>query len=205
MLLFVFLYRTGEGFLLQEAPLFIQAPIKEGGLALSLGEKALIDGTVSTIASLGAGLLGGWVISKYGLKKTLFTLAIAMNVPHVCYIALSHLQTPDAKLPMLTIVTLVTIEKCGYSFGFVGNMVYMMQQIAPGKFKMPHYAFATALMNLMLVPTQWVSGPLARAMSYRTYFIFVLVASIPSVIAAWFAPFPNPKDEDEGGATMGGH
>ena len=206
MLLFVFLYRTGEGFLLQEAPLFIQAPIKEGGLALSLGEKALIDGTVSTIASLGAGLLGGWVISRYGLRKTLFPLAIAMNVPHVCYIVLSHLQTPDAKLPMIVIVTLVTIEKCGYSFGFTANMVYMMQQIAPGKFKMPHYAFATALMNLMLVPTQWVSGPLARAMSYRTYFIFVLVASIPSVIAAWFAPFPNPKDEsDEGGAPVAHH
>jgi PAT family beta-lactamase induction signal transducer AmpG len=50
-----------------------------------------------------------------------------------------------------------------------------------------------------------VSGPLARAMSYKTYFIFVLVASIPSIIAAWFAPFPNPKDEDEGGAVMAHH
>jgi PAT family beta-lactamase induction signal transducer AmpG len=194
MLLFVFLYRTGEGFLLQEAPLFIQAKITEGGLGLSLEEKALIDGTVSTIASLGAGLLGGAVISRYGLRRALFPLAIAMNVPHLCYIILSQLQSHDHKLSMSVIVTLVTIEKFGYSFGFVANMVYMMQQIAPGRFKMTHYAFATSLMNLMLVPTQYVSGKLANTMGYQTYFIFVLIASIPSIIAAWFAPFPNPRD-----------
>jgi PAT family beta-lactamase induction signal transducer AmpG len=194
MLLFVFLYRTGEGFLLQEAPLFIQAPVHDGGLGLSLAQKALIDGTVSTIASLVAGLAGGVYISRVGLRKALFPLAIAMNVPHICYIALSQLQSADHPLPMSVVLSLVTIEKCGYSFGFVGNMVYMMQQIAPGRFKMTHYAFATALMNLMLVPTQYASGPLATAMGYRTYFIFVLVASIPSVIAAWFAPFPNPPD-----------
>ena len=33
MLLFVFLYRSGEGFLLVEAPLFLQAPLADGGAA----------------------------------------------------------------------------------------------------------------------------------------------------------------------------
>jgi PAT family beta-lactamase induction signal transducer AmpG len=37
-------------------------------------------------------------------------------------------------------------------------------------------------------------------MGYRNFFIFVLIASIPSVIAAWFAPFPNPQD---GGPAAG--
>jgi PAT family beta-lactamase induction signal transducer AmpG len=91
----------------------------------------------------------------------------------------------------------VSIEKFGYSFGFVGNMLYMMQQIAPGKYKMTHYAFSTALMNLMLVPTQMVSGPLADRMGYKSFFLFVVFASIPSIIAAWKAPFPNPTDVEE--------
>jgi PAT family beta-lactamase induction signal transducer AmpG len=198
MLLFVFLYRTGEGFLLVEAPLFIQGPIHEGGLGLSLDEKALIDGTVSTIASFAAGLAGGAYISRHGLRKSLFTLALAMNIPHICYIALSQLATPDHRLPMWVIMVFVTIEKCGYSFGMVGNMVYMMQQMAPGRFKMTHYAFATALMNFTLFPTQFLSGPLANWMNYRSYFIFVLVASIPSVLAAWFAPFPVSPEEGKG-------
>jgi PAT family beta-lactamase induction signal transducer AmpG len=91
---------------------------------------------------------------------------------------------------MHTVELLVSLEKFGYSFGFVGNMLYMMQQIAPGKYKMTHYAFATALMNLVLVPTQMISGPLADGLGYRRFFVFVLVASIPSIIAAWRAPFP---------------
>jgi PAT family beta-lactamase induction signal transducer AmpG len=203
MLLFVFLYRTGEGFLLQEAPLFLQGPIQQGGLGLTLQEKALIDGTVSTVASFAAGLLGGAFVARKGLQKSLFTLAIAMNIPHVCYIILSQLQTADHKLSIGVIVTLVTIEKCGYSFGFVANMIYMMQQIAPGRFKMTHYAFATSLMNLMLIPTQYTSGPLASWMGYPKYFIFVLVASIPSIVAAWFAPFPNPPDAGDNDGSVG--
>ena len=84
-----------------------------------------------------------------------------------------------------------TIEKFGYSFGFVGNMLYMMQQISPGRYHMTHYAFCTALMNLVLVPTQMASGPLSDWLGYQHYFLFVIVATIPSLLAAKFAPFPR--------------
>jgi MFS transporter, PAT family, beta-lactamase induction signal transducer AmpG len=197
MLLFVFLYRTGEGFLLVEAPLFMQSSPAQGGLGLSLEQKALVDGTVSTIVSIVAGLLGGAFVAKYGLKKSLVFLAFCLNVPHLCYVALSQAVTPAGAPPLWLIYLLVSVEKFGYSFGFVGNMLYMMQQIAPGKYKMTHYAFSTALMNLMLVPTQMVSGPLADRMGYKSFFLFVVVASIPSIIAAWKAPFPNPTDVED--------
>src|SRR5262249_6814924 len=195
MLVFVFLYRTGEGFLLVEAPLFMQAPAKAGGLGLTLAQKALIDGTISTTVSIVAGLLGAAFASRVGLKRALLPLALCMNIPHLCYVYLSQ-ASASAPLSLTTIQVLVAIEKFGYSFGFVGNMLYMMQQIAPGKFKMTHYAFATALMNLVLVPTQMASGPLADWLGYKHFFIFVLVASIPSIIAAYLAPFPNPIDAD---------
>jgi PAT family beta-lactamase induction signal transducer AmpG len=193
MLAFVFLYRTGEGFLLVEAPLFMQAPVVQGGLGLTLAEKALVDGSVSTVASIVGGLIGGKVASSLGLRRSLLLLAFAMNVPHLCYVFLSFAGSPATPLPLRTVQILVSIEKLGYSFGFVGNMLYMMQQLAPGRYKMTHYAFATALMNLVLVPTQMVSGPLADWLGYRGFFVFVLVASIPSVIAAWRAPFPNAE------------
>jgi PAT family beta-lactamase induction signal transducer AmpG len=203
-LLFVFLYRTGEGFLLVEAPLFMQAPLDKGGLGLSLDQKALIDGTISTSVSLVAGLLGGVVVSRFGLKRSLLPLAVCMNLPHLCYVYLSQAVSPAAPLSMTTVAVLVSIEKFGYSFGFVGNMLYMMQQIAPGKYKMAHYAFCTALMNLVLVPTQMASGALADWLGYRHFFVFVLVASLPSIFAAWRAPFPDPADvePDEEGASL---
>ena len=196
MLLFVFLYRSGEGLLLVEAPLFMQASLAQGGLGLSLAQKSVIDGAVGTIVSVLGGLAGGLFVSRIGLRRGLLYLALCMNIPHLCYIALSQMVTPTNPLPLPVIYALVSVEKFGYNFGFVGNMLYMMQQIAPGRFKMTHYAFATAFMNLVLVPTQSLSGMIADRLGYRNFFIFVLVASIPSIIAAWRAPFPNAPDSE---------
>ncbi len=192
MLVFVFLYRSSEGLLLIEGPLFLQASPELGGVGLSLKEKGVIDGTISTLVSLGAGLLGGAFMAKFGLKRnTLFFMALCLNLPHITFVILSQLAGPGLPLSLWTVGTMVTIEKFGYSFGFVANMLYMMQQISPGKYHMTHYAYCTALMNIMLVPTQMISGPLADHFGYKTYFIVVMFAAIPSLLAAWYAPFPR--------------
>ena len=204
MLLFVFLYRSGEGFLLVEAPLFMQAPLAKGGLGLSLSDKAFLDGAISTGVSLAAGVLGGMFIAKYGLKKSLMVMALCMNIPHLCFVYLSHAVTPEAPLSLTTIGMLVTLAKFGYSFGFVANMLYMMQQISPGKYHMTHYAFCTALMNLVLIPTQSASGYIADSLGYKNYFVFVTIASIPSIFAAWFAPFPR-EEPAPGGEALRAH
>jgi PAT family beta-lactamase induction signal transducer AmpG len=196
MLAFVFLFRCAEGLLLVEAPLFLQAPLDEGGLGLTLLQKGLIDGTISTAVSIVGGLLGGLFVSRYGLGRSLFFLALCVNVPNLCYVYLSWAGAPDAPLSMTTIAVFVSIEKFGYSFGFVGNMLYMMQQISPGRYHMTHYAFCTALMNLVLVPTGMASGPLADWMGYRYYFVFVVIATIPSLIVAKLAPFPRDPSKE---------
>lgn len=198
MLLFVFLYRSSEGLLLIEGPLFLQASPDAGGVGLSLKDKGLIDGTIATVVSLGAGLLGGAFMARYGLnRRTLVFMALCLNIPHVCFVVLSQLAGPGHALSFWTVASLVTLEKFGYSFGFVANMLYMMQQISPGKFHMTHYAFANSIMNLTLVPTQMVSGPLADHFGYKTYFIIVMVAAIPSVLGAMFAPFPRQPDNGQ--------
>jgi PAT family beta-lactamase induction signal transducer AmpG len=136
-------------------------------------------------------------MAKFGLKRnTLFFMALCLNIPHLTYIVLSQLAGPDHTLSLWTVGSLVTIEKFGYSFGFVANMLYMMQQISPGKYHMSHYAFANSLMNLTLVPTQMISGPLADHFGYKTYFIIVMFAAIPSLLGAWFAPFPRKFASD---------
>lgn len=197
MLLFVFLYRSSEGLLLIEGPLFLQASPDHGGVGLTLKEKGLIDGTISTAVSLGAGLLGAAFLAKYGLnRRTLIFMALCLNIPHVCFVVLSQLAGPGHQLSFTTVATLVTIEKFGYSFGFVANMLYMMQQISPGKYHMTHYAYCTAIMNLTLIPTQMASGFLADHMGFQTFFLVVMAASIPSVLGAYFAPFPNKVEGD---------
>src|SRR5580704_11381218 len=47
------------------------------------------------------------------------------------------------------------------------------------------------------------SNPLADRLGYRHFFLFVVVVSIPSIIAAWLAPFPNTPDTDSGAGDDG--
>jgi PAT family beta-lactamase induction signal transducer AmpG len=217
MLTFVFLFRLGEGFLLVEAPLFMQGKVIDGGLGMCatdaisaacphmLEDKALIDGFISTAVSLIFGMLGGWYAGKFGLnRKTLVFMAMCLNIPHVTFLILSHMVTPENPVPLSVIATLVTIEKAGYSFGFIANMLYMMQQISPGKYHMTHYAFCTSIMNLVLIPTQMASGPLADWLGFKTFFWVVIFASIPSILGAFIAPFPH-KSEAVKGAGIAKH
>lgn len=194
MLAFVFLFRSGEGLLLGVGHLFLQAPLSEGGVGLSLAEKGIIDGGLSIIMSLAGGLLGGLFISRYGLKKTIFFMAICLNVPNLTYVYLAYIASPDVQISLVTVAGMVVIEKFFYSFGFVANMLYMMQQISPGKYHMTHYAFCTALMNLVLWPTIAISGYLSDTYGYLIFFVIVMFATIPSFIAAWYAPFPRNRE-----------
>ncbi|HKO48439.1 MAG TPA: hypothetical protein VJV79_11980 [Polyangiaceae bacterium] len=203
MLLFIGLYRSSEGFLLQEAPLFMQASVETGGLGLCatveltancphfLADKARIDGVLSTVTGGLFGVLGGIYLARVGLcTRTMLIMAACLNVPHVTLIVLSQLAASGRPVGLATTAALITVEKAGYSFGFVANMAYMMQQVAPGRYYMTHYALCTALMQLPLVPIQALSGPLAASLGYQTYFVVACLAALPSLIVAALAPFP---------------
>lgn len=195
MIAFVFLYRLGEGLILLEGQLFLQSPLAQGGLGLTAGQVSEIDAIWGTVFTIIGGLLGGMFVSRFGLWRCLWVLGLCLNIPHFTYVYLSQAAAGGHAVSHATIVTMVSIEKFGYGFGFVGNMIYMMQQLAPGRSTMTHYAFATALMNLVLVPTNMISGPLAEWLGFSTFFVVVMFASIPSVWAALKAPFPHRTEE----------
>ena len=195
MIAFVFLYRLGEGLILLEGQLFLQSSTAQGGLGLTPGQVSDIDAIWGTVASIAGGLLGGALVARRGLRSTLWLLGLCLNIPHFTYVALSQAGAAGHGASYAFIVTMVSVEKFGYGFGFVGNMIYMMQQLAPGRATMTHYAFATALMNLMLVPTNMISGPLAEWLGFSTFFVVVMFASVPSAWSAFKAPFPRAADD----------
>jgi PAT family beta-lactamase induction signal transducer AmpG len=204
MIAFVFLYRLGEGLITQEGQLFLQSAQARGGLGLTAGEVSSIDAVYGTLAFIAGGLVGGWFIGWLNISRSLWVLGLCLNIPHFTFVYLSHYAAAGHGLTYATITTMVSIEKFGYGVGMIGNMIYMMQQLAPGRSTMTHYAFATSLMNLVLVPTAMVSGPLAERLGFSSFFLVVMFASVPSVLAAWFAPFPLKDDEQHatGGASL---
>jgi PAT family beta-lactamase induction signal transducer AmpG len=83
----------------------------------------------------------------------------------------------------------VLIEKLGYGLGTVGMMLYMMQELSPGRYRTAHYAFATGIMALNMMLTGIVSGRIQTWLGYQAFFGFVLLASLPPIIISFFAPF----------------
>jgi PAT family beta-lactamase induction signal transducer AmpG len=78
-------------------------------------------------------------------------------------------------------------------------MIYLMQQLAPGKYTTTHYAFGTALMGLCMLVTGAISGLLQEYLGYVSYFVAVMIATIPSFLATWFAPFHHDDGMGAGG------
>jgi PAT family beta-lactamase induction signal transducer AmpG len=193
---FILLYRSGEGFIEKIGPLFMLDPVAKGGLALSNQALGHINGSFGTVGFMLGALLGGMFAAKMTLERSIVILALCMNVPHVCYFVLASSTAPSQSF----VTAMVTIEKLGYGFGSVAHILYMMQQIAPGKYRTAHYAFATSLMGIGLMIPSMASGAIQEALGYKQFFLFCLVASIPSVIAAWLAPF-HIKDEDAAPST----
>lgn len=183
---FIILYRLGEGFIMKVAPLFLCASRADGGLGLSLTEIGALNGTFGSAAFVLGSLLAGVYVSKYGLKKTLFTLCCVFNLPFLAYTFLAVALPQNLYL----IGTCITMEYFGYGFGFVGLSLFMMQQIAPGKHQMSHYAFASGIMNLGVVFPGMLSGYVCKWLGgYENFFIYVLIATIPAFLITYFIPF----------------
>ena len=68
-LCFILLFRLPEGLLTKIVPLFLTRSTAEGGLSMSDVDFGLIYGTLGVIGLLLGGIVGGWAVSKWGLKK----------------------------------------------------------------------------------------------------------------------------------------
>lgn len=190
-IVFIILWRFAEGFAIKIAPLFFKAARDAGGLGLTTSQIGIVYGVFGAAAFVLGSILGGYFISGRGLKKALFTLCCFFNIPFAVYAFLAFTQPTS----LYIIGTAVVMEYFGYGFGFVGLMLFMMQQVSPGKYKMAHYAFASGIMNLGVMVPSMLSGYISDGIGYRLFFIWVLVATIPAFLVSWFVPFGNPETE----------
>ena len=167
---FIILYRLAEGFVMKIVPLFLKAERSAGGLGLNEQEIGLYYGTYGAAAFVLGSLLAYTLLAIY---------------------------QPESGM---LIGSAIVLEYFGYGFGFVGLSLFMMQQVAPGKHQMAHYAFASGIMNLGVMLPGTISGYVSDFLGYENFFIFTLFATIPAFLITWFVPFTY-ADEVKGGAA----
>jgi len=192
---FLLLYRFGESQMVKMVVPFLLDGREVGGLGLTTSQVGLAYGTVGILALTLGGLLGGMVASRQGLKFWLWPMVCIIHVPDAMFIYLSYAQ-PDS---MAIISVCLALEQFGYGFGFTAYMLYMIY-IARGKHQTAHYAICTGFMALgMMLPGMW-SGWLQETIGYQHFFVWVILATIPSFAVVAFIPL----ERDFGKRTTGG-
>jgi PAT family beta-lactamase induction signal transducer AmpG len=183
ILAFLLLFRFSEAQLVKIAAPFMLDSAEVGGLALSTGQVGFAYGTIGVLMLTLGGLLGGFLAAQHGLKHWLLWMVISINLPNAVYVFLSF-ALPDN---LLIINLAIGLEQFGYGFGFAAYMLYMLY-ISNGAHQTAHYAICTGFMALgMMIPGMF-SGWLQELIGYQYFFVWVLLATVPSFIVTLLIP-----------------
>jgi len=180
-LAFLLFYRFAEAQLVKMVSPFLLDPRGKGGLGLTTSEVGIVYGTVGVIALLLGGLLGGYFVSKKGLKYWLWIMVFSIHLPDAMFVYLSQAQPESLWL----INAAVGLEQFGYGFGFTAYMLYMIS-VSEGEHKTAHYAICTGFMALGMMLPGMFSGDLQELIGYKNFFLWVILATIPGFLVAAF-------------------
>lgn len=175
-MVFMLLYRLPEAFLVKMLNPFLLAGVEDGGLGLSTAQVGVVYGTAGIAALTVGGIIGGMAVSKWGLKKCLWPMALSLAVPSLAFIGLSVLQPSSVWVTAF----FICLDQFGYGFGFTAYMLYMIY-FSRGEFKTSHYSLCTAFMALSMMVPGLVAGYLQEFLGYTGFFIMVGVCCLVTV------------------------
>ena len=180
-LLFMLLYRLPEAFLVKMLPPFLVQGQEAGGLGMTTAAVGIVYGTFGVIALALGGILGGFYAARFGLKRSLIPMVLAITLPDALYLVLSLFPTSS----QLWITVVVFIEQFGYGFGFTAYMLYLMH-FAKGEYQTSHYALSTGFMALGMMLPGMVAGYIQEAVGYTGLFWLVMVCCLLSIAVTLF-------------------
>jgi MFS transporter, PAT family, beta-lactamase induction signal transducer AmpG len=181
VLAFLLTFRLGEAQALKLIAPFLLDPVSKGGLGLTTSQLGIVYGTWGVLALTLGGLLGGYVISRAGLRKWLWPMLFAVHIPNLAFVFLAYTQPSNTVL----ITAAIMIEQFGYGFGFAAYLLYMIM-VADGPYKTAHYSICTGFMALGMMLPGMVSGWIQTQLGYPMFFVWVCVCTIPSIIVTLF-------------------
>ncbi len=180
--LFILLYRFPEAQLVKLINPFLLDSTEVGGLGLSTAQVGFVYGTIGIIGLTLGGILGGILVSRAGLRRCLWPMALCLTLPCAVFCWMSMAQ-PDPTIPlnMFWINTCVFFEQFGYGVGFTSFMLYMMY-FAEGPNKTSHYAICTAFMALgMMIPGMF-AGWIQERLGYVNFFWWIMLCCIVTLV-----------------------
>ncbi len=171
--LFMLLFRLPEAQLAKMAQPFMLRTIGEGGLELSTATVGFAYGTLGVIGLLLGGIVGGWVVSRNGLRRWLWPMVLAISVPDLVYVYLAYAQPSN----LWIINSCVFVEQLGYGFGFTAYMLFLVY-FSRGERSTSVFALCTAFQALGMMLPGMVAGRLADDWGFLHFFSFVCLCTL---------------------------
>lgn len=183
ILAFLLFYRFAESMLTPMIGPFLLRSAVAGGLGLGETQVGWIYGTIGVVALLAGGIGGGWLVSRIGLARCLWPMALAMHVPNLLYAWAAHARPGPGAAALV-----VGIEQLGYGFGFSAYMVFVLQLARSSRFATTHYAISTGIMGLSgWLAGRW-SGNLVESMGFEAFFWLVSALGLLGLATLVFVP-----------------
>ncbi len=205
-LAFIILMRTGESMLASMVSPFMV----DLGIKVHYG---WISGGVGLPFSIIGAMFGGWMISRYTLKKTLWPFLLAQNLTNIIYMFLAlflhryvalntgaDTLTPIGSYNLFLVASVHAFDQFAGGLG-TSVLVTFLMRTCLSDFKAAHFAIGTGLMNISGVLSGVVSGFLAEWLGYGPFFGISFLASIPGMILVFFVPFLETEDTSKSAAN----
>ncbi|MDI3283966.1 MFS transporter [Polyangium sp. 15x6] len=180
---FILTFRAGDALMFAMHTPFLK------DLGLNLAQRGFVSGTWGTVSSIAGSILGGMVVSRLGLERTLKPISILQSAAIPLYAWLAWTRPGIA-----AITAVVLVEQFVAYAGSAAFMVFIMRR-CQGAYRASHFAIGSALMSLATTLAGSVSGHLAQSVGFTTFFLLAFAASIPGVILSMFVP-TNRADEE---------
>ena len=189
-LCFILLFRLPEGLLTKIVPLFLTRTTAEGGLAMSDVDLGFIYGTLGVIGLLLGGIVGGWAVSKWGLKRCLWPLVLCITLPDIVYVYLSYFPTDN----LLLSGSCVCVEQIGYGLGFAAYTLFLVH-FSRGERSTAVFSICTAGQNLggVMLPGM-VSGLISENIGYQNFFWLVMAFCLVTFTVTAFVKIIDHKE-----------
>jgi PAT family beta-lactamase induction signal transducer AmpG len=181
VLAFLFLYRIGDIMMFN-----LSKPLLRD-LGVTTAQRGVLNGFQIGVASVGA-ILGGIIIGRRTLARTLVPIAYFQNLSILLYVAMAVFRPHLAGIAAITL-----FEQLAGGIGITAYSIFQMQRCR-SMFSASHFAFITSIVSF----TAWASGIISGWVAQRTGFVVALsvafLCSVPSLALVFFVP-KTPIDD----------
>lgn len=193
ILAFIVLVRSGE-FMVSSmvSPFLVDLGVKH--------HYGWISGGIGLPASIAGALLGGWMISRFTLRKMIWPFLLAQNLTNVAYMLLAgglarylavntgavHLTSVGAG-NLLLVAAVHGFDQFASGLGTAVLITYLMR-ICKSEFKAAHFAIGSGLMSLGGIVAGISSGFIASWLGYGGMFAISFLIAVPGMLLLFWVP-----------------